>query len=113
MTRPIIWARNEDVVDLSDEPTRRLIERIFHAHWAPRIEAAGLDSEDVLQKVYLGVLNRNRGRRPFDPEVSSLSNYSWLVIRSVTSNALDSHRRAVRRGWVVGQDQDVALALPR
>lgn len=96
------------MVDLSDAEQRGLIERLFWARFAYRVRGAGLDPEDALQEVYRGLLARNLGKRPFDPQVSSLSNYGYIVIRSVVSNYLDAARRAEARNGSVGDGQDVA-----
>jgi len=95
-------------VDLADDAQRGLIERIFWARYSKRVEAAGLDPNDVLQRVFLSILVRNAGRRPFDPALSTLSNYAWMVLDSVTKNEADKARRARARGWNVGLTEDVA-----
>lgn len=95
-------------VDLSDSEQRSLIDRIYWARWAAQVRAGGLDADDVLQQIYMGFVTRNQGKRPWDPEISSLSNYAYIVMQSVVRNALDSHRRAERRGWVCGRGGDVA-----
>ena len=96
-------------VDLGNVAQRELIERIFWSRWARQVEAAGLDPDDVLQRVFMGMLTRNRGKRPFDPRTSSLSNYSWWVIRSVVRNSVDQRRRASNRDWNLGGAHDAAL----
>jgi len=83
--------------------------RQFWARFAHLVSAKGLDPEDCLQEIYRGFLTRNRGRRPFDPQLSSLSNYAYIVIRSVTLNFLDHHRRADVRLGQVGLEQDACM----
>ncbi|MCB9763904.1 MAG: hypothetical protein H6739_29305 [Alphaproteobacteria bacterium] len=95
-------------VDLADPAQRGLVEKIFRRRWASQVRAAGLDPDDVLQAVFMGILARNQGTRPWDPAISSLSNYSYIVIRSVVRNAVDQAKRAEKRGWVVGSSNDVA-----
>ena len=96
------------MVDLSDPAQRSLIERLFWARFAFRLRSADLDPEDCLQEVFRGVLARNAGRRPFDPSVSSLSNYGYIVIRSVVANYLDAQRRSKVRNGTPGALRDVA-----
>lgn len=96
-------------VDLNNPAQRGLVEKIFWRRWAPQVRAAGLDPDDCLQQVYLGILARNQGKRPWDPSISSLSNYSYIVIRSVVRNQVDSHKRARRRGWTCGAEEDASL----
>jgi len=95
-------------VDLSDPASRSLIERLYWSRFAGKVRAAGRDPEDCLQQVFLGLLARNQGIRPFDPAVSSLSNYGYIVCRSVVANYLDHHRRADRRLGVPGEEEDAA-----
>lgn len=99
------------MVDLSDPEQRALIERLFWARFAFKVRAIGRDPEDCLQEVYRGCLTRNKGTRPFDPAVSTLSTYGYIVCRSVTANFLDAARRADARNGVVGRGQDAALTV--
>lgn len=96
-------------IDLNDPEDRGLVERIYWSRWASQVRAGGLDADDVLQKVYLGLLARNRGINPYNPLTSSRSNYVFIVIKSVVRNAVDAHKRAKARGWVVGEGEDAAL----
>lgn len=96
-------------IDLNDPEDRGLVERIYWSRWASQVRAGGLDADDVLQKVYLGLLARNRGINPYNPRTSSRSNYVFIVIKSVVRNAVDAHKRAKARGWVVGEGEDAAL----
>ena len=96
-------------VDLSDSAQKGLIDRLYWARFAYRIRAVGLDPKDCLQEVYRGFLARNGGTRPFDPTVSSLSNYAFIVIRSVTLNFLDAARRSEVRNGLPGASKDAAL----
>jgi len=96
-------------IDLNDPEDRGLVERLYWSRWASQVRAGGLDADDVLQKVYLGLLARNRGINPYNPLTSSRSNYVFIVIKSVVRNAVDAHKRAKARGWVVGEGEDAAL----
>lgn len=95
-------------VDLADPAQLGLVRGIFLARFAHRVLSKGLDPQDCLQCVYMGILARNLGKRPFDPALSSLSNYAYIVIRSVTANFIDYHRRADARLGVVGAESDAA-----
>ena len=95
-------------MDLNEREPRELIQRIYWARFAWMVEAKGLDPDDCLQEVYRGFLTRNRGRRPFDPRMTKLSTYGYIVIRSVTFNFLDHHKRADRRLGVVGAADDAS-----
>lgn len=95
-------------VDLADPRQLGVVRGIFWGRFAHRVLSRGLDPHDCLQRVYLGILARNKGTRPFDPELGSLSNYAYIVSRSVTANFLDYHRRADRRLGAVGADSDAA-----
>ena len=96
-------------VNLADPRQKALIDRMFWARFAYKVTAIGRDPEDCLQEVYRGCLTRNQGTRPFDTEVSSLSNYGYIVIRSVTLNFLDAVRRADARNGTPGAAQDIAV----
>jgi len=64
------------------------IRRIFYRRFSQRVIAAGHDPEDVLQRVFVGILGRNRGRNPWRryPGGRSASSYIYLVIDSVVKN---------------------------
>lgn len=89
-----VW--NFPVVD--SEPVRGIdlkkkyqdVKRIFFRGFQPQILAlrgTGVDEEDLLQEVFLGILSRNQknGSGKFDPTRSSFSHYVHLVARSKTS----------------------------
>jgi RNA polymerase sigma factor (sigma-70 family) len=62
------------------------IRRLFFKKYAKMVVANGDDPEDVLQEVCKGILQRNRGSCPFDPEKSAFSTYVMLVSHCVVSN---------------------------
>jgi RNA polymerase sigma factor (sigma-70 family) len=64
------------------------IKSIFYRHFAPICFKNKVDSEDVLQEVFLGLEIRNKGTCPFDPAKSSMSTYIVLVARGVVFNYL-------------------------
>ena len=70
-----------DLVNRSHE-----VRKLLFAGFGRRIYAAGYDGEDVLQEVYRGLLARNRGRCPWDPNKSSFGHYVYMVCGCVLSN---------------------------
>lgn len=76
------------------------IKKIFCHGFRPQLLAlrgSGVDEEDLLQEVYLGILSRNEknGKGKFDPTRSSFSHYVHLVARSKTNQI---GRKQVRWG---------------
>lgn len=65
------------------------VRKIFFAHFNKQVEAAGLDPEDVLQEVYIGLMARNRGKNPWNPHMRGgrcRGSYIYLVTSSVVKN---------------------------
>ena len=86
------------------------IRRLTRTHPLWRVAVArGLDADDVLQAVFLGLLTRQRGRSRYDPQRASFSRYIRLVAGSVIANLLDSHRGRERRE-TLGESADAATA---
>lgn len=96
-------------IDLSDAETYGLITRIFWSRIAPQAAAGGLDPEDVLQDLLIRLMRTNDGTAPFDPDRASLSTFAFVNMVSGLRNAIESKRRAERRGWVTGEE-DMALS---
>jgi hypothetical protein len=61
------------------------VRRIYLRFFAARVRSWGIEEEDGLQAVYLGILARNRGRCPFDVKKGSLSGYIYMVAACVLS----------------------------
>jgi len=97
-------------IDLADEATYGLITRIFWARIAPQAQAGGIDPEDLLGDLWVRLLRSNEGRSPFDSRKSSLSQYAYLSSLSLLRNKIDSRKRAERRGWICGGEEDVATS---
>lgn len=99
-------------VDLNDPEVLRLLRRLLYGRFAGALRDAEIDPEDVLQKVHLSLLVRNRGRNPYDPRRSEMPGYLFAVVQGVTLNALDHRRRAADRGWNLATNGDAAT-LPQ
>lgn len=62
------------------------VRKLFYKGFSNKVLALGYDLEDVLQEVYLGILQRNRTKGCFDPERSAFSSYVYMVCGCVISN---------------------------
>ena len=69
----------------------------------------GVSTEEVLQEVYKGLLIRNRGSCPFDPDKSAMSTYVVMVIDCITMNYMNKFNRTSDR-FVTGVEDDVACS---
>lgn len=98
-------------VDLTSPDALALLRRIFYARFSAWAESVGLDPEDVLAAVVLGIYARNRGRRPYDPTISKLSTYLYTVCRSVTLNQIEKARSMVYRCGEVAWDYDLSAPI--
>jgi len=91
------------------------VRKLFFAGFGRRVARYGYDPEDVLQEIYKGLLVRNGGKCPFDPNKSSFGHYVHMVCGCIVSNY---HRRYSRlsRNEVIGvvnhdnELEDVATA---
>jgi hypothetical protein len=70
------------------------VRKILFAGFGYKISRAGYDPDDVLQEVYKGILARNQGVCPFNPDKSSFGHYVFMVCNCVLANY---HRRECRR----------------
>jgi DNA-directed RNA polymerase specialized sigma24 family protein len=102
-----------DLINRSHE-----VRKLLFAGFGRKIYAAGYDADDVLQEVYKGILARNNGKCPWDPNKSSFGHYVHMVCGCVLSNFHRKQRRIrsfeqvgmkslQAEGW---QDGDVASA---
>lgn len=62
------------------------VRKLFYAGFAKTVIGMGYDPEDVLQEVYKGILVRNEGKCPFNPEKSSFGHYVHMVAGCIVSN---------------------------
>lgn len=97
-------------LDLADHRVYLVVRRVYLRRWSAVVARAGLDPDDVLQDIYRSILTRNAGEHPFRARdgMEGVSNYAWMVCRSVSSNAIARARRVGPRE-VLGEGQDVAL----
>jgi len=77
-----------DLVNRSHE-----VRKLLFAGFGRRIFSAGYDPDDVLQEVYKGLLARNKGKCPWDPNKSSFGHYVYMVCGCVLSNYHRKQRR--------------------
>ena len=96
--------------DLGDPATYQLVGRIFNGRFAGRLQSSGVDPEDALQSVYVGLLSRSAGRSRWDPSRGSLSTWVYVATSGIVSNLLDSHRRTLRRDGGLGREEDAAAS---
>jgi DNA-directed RNA polymerase specialized sigma24 family protein len=52
-----------------------------------------MDTEDILQEVFKGILTRNKGRCPWDPQKSSFGHYVHMVCGCVLLNLQKKQKR--------------------
>lgn len=83
------------------------IKLLFYKRQAPSIAKEGLDPEDVLQEVYKGILIRNEGSCPYDPEKSAFSTYVVMVMNCICMNIIKKHRKDKDR-FELGREDDFA-----
>lgn len=62
------------------------VKKLFYAGFARKVIGMGYDPEDVLQEVYRGILVRNEGKCPFNPDKSSFGHYVHMVSSCIVSN---------------------------
>ena len=83
------------------------IKNLFYKRQGQKLMKAGVNAEEVLQEVYKGLLIRNRGSCPFDPEKSAMSTYIVMVVDCITMNYMNKFNRISDR-FVTGVEDDVA-----
>jgi DNA-directed RNA polymerase specialized sigma24 family protein len=72
------------------------VRRVFFKGFARKVVAAGYDPNDVLQRVYEGILVRNKGKCPFDARKSSFAHYVHMVSGCIFSNYKRRYHRLER-----------------
>jgi DNA-directed RNA polymerase specialized sigma24 family protein len=81
------------------------VRLLLNAGFGIKMSARGYDPDDVLQEVYRGLLARNKGKCPFDPDKSSFGHYVHMVCDCVLKNY---HRKQARRA----QFEVIGLKVP-
>jgi DNA-directed RNA polymerase specialized sigma24 family protein len=72
------------------------VRKLFYAGFGRKVIRMGYDPEEVLQEVYKGLLVRNNGKCPFDPEKSSFGHYVHMVCAGRVANYHRKHSRRSR-----------------
>jgi hypothetical protein len=85
------------------------IKNLFYKRQGQKLMKTGVNTEEVLQEVYKGLLIRNRGSCPFDSEKSAMSTYIVMVIDCITMNYMNKFNRISDR-FVTGVEDDVACS---
>lgn len=112
---PTVWEfqftqpKPKSKLGINVEDKKDDIKLLFYKRQAPSVIKAGLDPEDVLQEVYKGILIRNEGTCPYDPEKSAFSTYVVMVMNCIVMNLINKQRREQDR-FVVGKEDDVACS---
>ena len=99
----------EKVLGIDVEKYKEDIKKLFFKRQARKLASSGVDTEDILSEIYKGILIRNRGKCPFDPEKSAMSTYIVMVIDCITMNYMNKHNRNKGR-FVFGVEEDVACS---
>jgi hypothetical protein len=79
-------------LDLNDPEVYGLAKRIYYKRFNVRVRWLGIDEDDGFQDVIVGLLRRQKGKSRFDPDRSSLSNYLFMAMSSITRNMAESAR---------------------
>ena len=85
------------------------IRKLFFKRQGHKLLNTGVNVEDVLQEVYKGILIRNKGKCPFDPEKASLSTYVVMVADCITMNYMNKYNR-IKGRFIFGKEDDVACS---
>lgn len=93
-------------VDFGSPAVQQLIRRIFFHRFSARVRWAGIDPEDMLQDIYVGLLVRSHGKSAWNPSRGALSTWIYVAISGMVINAADKARR--RNRAVLGTERDVA-----
>lgn len=88
---------------------REDIKKLFYKRQGQKLLKSGVDPEELLQEVFKGILIRNKGACPFDPEKSAMSTYIVMVVDCISMNYMEKHNRTNER-FVYGQEDDVACS---
>lgn len=83
------------------------IKNLFFKRQGQKLMKQGVNTDEVLQEVYKGILIRNRGKCPYNPEKSAMSTYIVMVVDCITMNFMNKYNRINER-FVPGVEDDVA-----
>lgn len=62
------------------------VAKLLRSGFDRQIRSLGMDFEDALQEVYLGILVRNKGKCPWDVTKSSFGHYVYMICNCILSN---------------------------
>lgn len=89
------------------------VAKLLYAGFGYKIHRGGYDPDDVLQEVYKGILIRNQGRCPFDPEKSSFGHYVHMVCSCVLSNYHRKQERTpARQSETLEDNPELTTSIP-
>ena len=97
------------VLGIDVEKHKNDIKNLFYKRQGQKLMKTGVNAEEVLQEVYKGLLIRNRGSCPFDPDKSAMSTYIVMVVDCITMNYMNKFNRISNR-FVTGVEDDVACS---
>ena len=97
--------------DVSDPKVFALMRRMYWARFSQRVEAMGIEHEDALQEVCMGLTTRSRSASRWNPKRGALSTWVYVAMNGMLLNLIDKQRRALRRSGSVGMGEDVALTV--
>ena len=83
------------------------IKNLFYKRQGQSLLKKGVNTEELLQEIYKGILIRNRGTCPFDPDKSAMSTYIVMVVDCITMNYMNKYNRTHERE-TTGYEDDVA-----
>mgnify|MGYP001368544719 CR=1 FL=1 len=100
---------NKVNLGINIEEKKKDITMIFNKKQLKSIVKEGLDPQEVLQEIFKGILIRNKGKCPYDPEKSAFSTYVVMVMNCVVMNVVNKHRKTKSR-YMTGKEEDVATS---
>ena len=62
------------------------VAKLLRSGFDRQIRSLGMDFEDALQEVYLGILVRNKGKCPWDINKSSFGHYVYMICGCILAN---------------------------
>ena len=85
-------------IDLENRSTE--VSKILFRCYGDTLTRLNMEVEDVLQEVFKGILSRNKGKCPWDPQKSSFGHYVHMVCGCVLLNLRKKQKRRSERETV-------------
>lgn len=85
-------------IDLENRSTE--VSKILFRCYGNTLTRLNMEVEDVLQEVFKGILSRNLGKCPWDPQKSSFGHYVHMVVGCVLLNLQKKQKRRSDRETV-------------